>query len=126
MQATKSQLRSRILAARRRLDAAEREREARDLARHAAALARPGETVCGYVPVGSEPGSLALIDVLVDRVSRREGRPLLKDRDPRTVLTDLAAVRNPVYALAPIHVKSIAAPHDITVDRIMEHLTAWQ
>lgn len=67
MQATKSQLRSRILAARRRLDAAEREREARDLARHAAALARPGETVCGYVPVGSEPGSLALIDVLVDR-----------------------------------------------------------
>ena len=67
MQATKSQLRSRILAARRRLDAAEREREARDLARHAAALARPGETVCGYVPVGSEPGSLELIDVLVDR-----------------------------------------------------------
>jgi len=67
VQATKSQLRSRILAARRRLDAAEREREARDLARHAAALARPGETVCGYVPVGSEPGSLALIDVLVDR-----------------------------------------------------------
>ena len=66
------------------------------------------------------------IDVLVDRVSRREGRPLLKDRDPRTVLTDLAAVRNPVYALAPIHVKSIAAPHDTTVDRIMEHLTAWQ
>ncbi|RJG55629.1 shikimate kinase [Sphingobium terrigena] len=66
------------------------------------------------------------IDVLVDRVSRREGRPLLKDRDPRTVLTELAAIRNPVYALAPIHVKSIAAPHDITVDRIMEHLTAWQ
>ena len=67
MQATKSQLRSRIVAARRRLGAAEREREAVDLARHAAELARPGETVCGYVPVGSEPGSLALIDVLVDR-----------------------------------------------------------
>lgn len=66
------------------------------------------------------------IDILVDRVARRDSRPLLKNRDARTVLTDLAAVRNPVYALAPIHVKSIAAPHDIAVDRIMEQLTAWQ
>ncbi|WHO40323.1 shikimate kinase [Sphingobium sp. AP49] len=65
------------------------------------------------------------IDILVDRVSRREGRPLLKDRDPRVVLTELAAIRNPVYALAPIHVKSIAAPHEVAVDRIMEQLPAW-
>lgn len=66
------------------------------------------------------------IDVLVDRVSRREGRPLLKGKDPRMVLTALAEQRNPVYALAPIHVKSIAAPHDVTVDRILEQLVAWQ
>ncbi len=66
------------------------------------------------------------IDVLVDRVSRRESRPLLKDRDPRVVLTDLATLRNPIYALAPIHVKSIAAPHEVTVDRILEQLTQWQ
>ena len=66
------------------------------------------------------------IDILVDRVSRREGRPLLQDRDPKAVLTELAAVRNPVYALAPIHVKSIAAPHEVAVDRIMEQLSAWQ
>lgn len=66
------------------------------------------------------------IDVLVDRVSRREGRPLLKDRDPRTVLTELAAVRNPVYALAPIHVKSVAAPHEQTVEKIVEALDAWR
>jgi len=65
------------------------------------------------------------IEVLVDRVSRREGRPLLKDRDPRIVLTELAAVRNPIYALAPIHVKSIAAPHEVAVDRILEQLSAW-
>ncbi|HAF42395.1 MAG TPA: shikimate kinase [Sphingobium sp.] len=65
------------------------------------------------------------IDVLVDRVGRRESRPLLKNRDPRVVLTELAAVRNPVYALAPIHVKSIAAPHEVAVERIMEQLTAW-
>lgn len=65
------------------------------------------------------------IDILVDRVGRRESRPLLKNRDPRTVLTELAAVRNPIYALAPIHVKSIAAPHEVAVDNIMEQLTAW-
>ncbi|CAM8667820.1 shikimate kinase [Sphingobium sp.] len=65
------------------------------------------------------------IDILVDRVARRESRPLLKNRDPRVVLTELAAVRNPVYALAPIHVKSIAAPHEVAVERIMEQLTAW-
>lgn len=65
------------------------------------------------------------IDILVDRVSRREGRPLLKGRDPRAVLADLAAIRNPIYALAPIHVKSIAAPHEVTVERIMEQLPAW-
>lgn len=66
------------------------------------------------------------IDVLVDRVSRREGRPLLKDKDPRTVLTELAATRNPVYALAPIHVRSIAAPHEIAVDSIMKALEQWR
>lgn len=63
------------------------------------------------------------INILVDRVSRREGRPLLKGKDPRVVLTDLAAIRNPVYALAPIHVKSAAAPHDVTVERILEKLS---
>ena len=62
------------------------------------------------------------IDVLVERVSRKEGRPLLKDRDPRTVLAELAAARNPYYALAPVHVVSTATPHEATVDRILEAL----
>ncbi|MBK5264863.1 MAG: shikimate kinase [Alphaproteobacteria bacterium] len=66
------------------------------------------------------------IDILVDRVSRREGRPLLAGKDPRTVLTELAAERNPVYALAPIHIKSITAPHDATVDKIMKALEEWR
>lgn len=66
------------------------------------------------------------IDILVDRVSRREGRPLLKGRDARKVLTELAAVRNPVYAQAPIHVRSVAAPHETAVDHIMESLSRWQ
>jgi shikimate kinase len=64
------------------------------------------------------------IDTLAARVSRRDDRPLLRGRDARTVLRDLAAVRNPVYALAPIHVQSQAAPHEATVEAIVRKLTA--
>src|SRR3546814_4211540 len=53
----------------------------------------------------------AEIDVLVDRVSRREGRPLLAGKDPRTVLTELAEKRNPISALAPIHIQSRSDEH---------------
>lgn len=59
-------------------------------------------------------------EVLADRVSRRDTRPLLRGRDPRAVLTELARVRNPFYALAPIRVVSEAAPHDTTVNAILE------
>jgi len=62
------------------------------------------------------------IDVIAERVGRREGRPLLKGRDPREVLSELAATRNPVYALAPIHVRSQAHPHEVTVETIIKAL----
>src|SRR3546814_17752604 len=68
----------------------------------------------------------AEFDVRVDRVSRREGRPLLAGKDPRTVLTELAEKRNPIYALAPIHIQSMAATHEATVDKIMKALEEWQ
>jgi shikimate kinase len=64
------------------------------------------------------------IETLVERVRRRATRPLLKDRDPREVLRDLAKLRNPVYALAPIHVRSQPSPHDATVKAILRALTA--
>jgi shikimate kinase len=64
------------------------------------------------------------IDTLAERVGRRNDRPLLAGRDARTVLRDLAAVRNPVYALAPIHVMSHPAPHEETVDAIVKRLPA--
>ena len=63
------------------------------------------------------------IDTLASRVSRRDNRPLLHGKDARAVLGDLAAVRNPVYALAPVHVRSESHPHDSTVDAILEKLT---
>ena len=55
------------------------------------------------------------LDVLVERVSRREGRPLLEGKDSRKVLAELGAVRNPVYALAPHRIISGTGPHEQTV-----------
>ncbi len=46
------------------------------------------------------------IDILVERVGRRNHRPLLQGRDARTVLSELSAVRNPLYAEAELHVRS--------------------
>ncbi|KQT32315.1 shikimate kinase [Sphingomonas sp. Leaf412] len=62
----------------------------------------------------------APVEVLAERVRRRDTRPLLRDRDPLVVLRDLAAVRNPLYALAPVRVPSAHAPHDSTVRAILE------
>ena len=61
-------------------------------------------------------------EVLADRVKRRDNRPLLHGRDPLTVLSDLAQVRDPIYALAPVHVTSNHAPHESTVNAILKAL----
>ena len=58
--------------------------------------------------------------VLADRVRRRDTRPLLRGRDPVETLTELAGIRNPFYAMAPIRVLSVAAPHDATVNAILK------
>ena len=60
--------------------------------------------------------------VLADRVGRRDTRPLLRNRDPRKVLDELAKVRNPIYALAQIRVASHHAPHETTVNSILKAL----
>lgn len=62
------------------------------------------------------------IDVLVRRVARKDTRPLLSGKDPREVLHRLAAVREPVYALADIVVESGERAHTATVDAIIEGL----
>ena len=66
------------------------------------------------------------IPTLVERVARRNHRPLLKDRDPGQVLRELAAVRTPIYAEAHIRVSSASSPHDHTVRAIMEALSTWK
>jgi shikimate kinase len=64
------------------------------------------------------------IDVLVSRVSRKNTRPLLIGKDPKTVLAELAEQRNPLYALADIHVRSDSNPHNRTVDQIIKALNS--
>ncbi len=65
------------------------------------------------------------LDTLVDRVIRRNNRPLLKGGDERQILSDLMAVRNPVYAEADIAVASIDQPLGEMTDRVADALRDW-
>ena len=65
------------------------------------------------------------IDTLVERVGRNDRRPLLKDGDPRTVVTKMKSDREAAYGEAPIHVMSDTGPHGVAVGRIVEALDAW-
>lgn len=65
------------------------------------------------------------LGVLVERVSRRGGRPLLKKNDPAKVMKELMEKRYPVYAQADITVDSDEASHDAVVDGILSALEAY-
>lgn len=62
---SKQEWRTELLAARRALPADVRAAEAAALAEHVQGLVDPGDVVCAHVPVGSEPGSPALLDALL-------------------------------------------------------------
>lgn len=64
----------------------------------------------------------AELEVLVERTSRRDTRPLLKQGDPSTILTTLMKERAPIYAQAEIRVHSSDGPHDAVVDAIIDAL----
>ena len=66
------------------------------------------------------------VDTIVDRVKRKDTRPLLRDGDPREIVDRLKSQREPFYAQAPIHVASGTGPHGDTVGRILQELDAWQ
>jgi 5-formyltetrahydrofolate cyclo-ligase len=66
----KAALRERLLAARRLVTDEIRADEARSLSTHIAAVVDRGSTVCAYVPLGAEPGSIATLDVLLAQAVR--------------------------------------------------------
>lgn len=65
------------------------------------------------------------VDTLVERVGRKSNRPLLRNGDPRAILTRLREERRPAYAQAPIHVTSGHAPHLHTALSILKAIDAW-
>lgn len=65
------------------------------------------------------------LPTLAERVSRRDTRPLLRDREPLPVLRDLSDRRRPIYAQAHVHVRSLSAPHERAVDQIVTALVEW-
>jgi shikimate kinase len=68
------------------------------------------------------------VDTLLDRVSKKQNRPLLKNADPRAVLEKLMAERHPVYALADVTVATRDERKEViageVIDEIGRHLTS--
>jgi shikimate kinase len=67
----------------------------------------------------------AELNVLVERTSRRRGRPLLKNGDSATILKRLMDERYPVYGEADIVVDTQDVPIDATVNTTADALAAY-
>jgi len=65
------------------------------------------------------------IDVLYKRVAGRDHRPLLKGGDPRAILLGLMETRHPIYQQADLVVESLDQPTDITVQAVLQALSAY-
>ncbi|HZH25906.1 MAG TPA: shikimate kinase [Azospirillaceae bacterium] len=65
------------------------------------------------------------LDLLVARTSRRNHRPLLKNADPREVLSQLIEVRYPIYAESDVVVDTDDSPQDVMVERVIAGLRRY-
>lgn len=62
------------------------------------------------------------LQVLLDRVEKRNHRPLLEQGDKREILSKLMEERYPIYAEATLSVDSNNGPHNQVVERVIETL----
>jgi shikimate kinase len=62
------------------------------------------------------------VDTLLDRVSKKQNRPLLRNADPRAVLERLMAERYPVYALADVTVATRDERKEVIAGEVIEAL----
>lgn len=65
------------------------------------------------------------IEVLIERVSRRNTRPLLKSGDKRATLTRLIEERHPIYGQADLIVESDEGAHEHVVAKIAKRLVEY-
>ncbi len=64
----------------------------------------------------------APLDLLIQRVLRKDTRPLLRNTDSKATLERLLREREPIYAEADIVIESDEGPHDVVVKRIVAAL----
>ncbi|MFD2206911.1 shikimate kinase [Kiloniella antarctica] len=65
------------------------------------------------------------LDILVERTSRRNHRPLLRNGNHREILSGLINQRHPIYAQADITTDSAEGSADITTKNALEGLFAY-
>lgn len=85
-----------------------------------------GETRACIAAKGISVWLRADVDTLVRRTSRRTDRPLLKNGDPKEILTQLMEQRYPIYQLADIAVDSFDAPAEETLQNVLDALEAYR
>ena len=66
----------------------------------------------------------AELEVLTDRVSKRNHRPLLETGDKREILDKLMQERYPIYEEADVIIDSSQGPHESVVERVIAALEA--
>ncbi len=65
-------------------------------------------------------------ETIMERVSRKDTRPLLQVGDPRAKMKALMDERYPIYAKADIHVDVASGPHLRTVNRIVKAIRKYE
>ncbi len=67
----------------------------------------------------------AELDTIMERVLKKDTRPLLRVDDPRAVMDKLMKERYPVYAQADISVMSRNLPHHVMVSRLVDRMAGY-
>ena len=65
-------------------------------------------------------------ETIMERVSKKDTRPLLRVADPRAKMRELMEQRHPIYGRAHITVKSARGPHTRTVTKVERALRSYK
>ncbi|WP_028034777.1 shikimate kinase [Chelativorans sp. J32] len=65
------------------------------------------------------------LDTLMQRVAKRQNRPLLNSGDPRAVMQGLMDIRYPIYGQADITIRTRDEPKEVIASEVVEGLVAF-